>query len=64
VPLLLSDVVMPGMSGRHVAEQLAQTRPGMTVLYMSGDTSDTVVRHGVLEAQMPGARIVRELSVS
>ncbi len=53
VHLLLSDVVMPGMSGRYLAEQLAQTRPGMKVLFMSGYTSDTIVRHGVLEAQMP-----------
>jgi len=53
VHLLLSDVVMPGMSGRHLAEQLAQTHSGMKVLYMSGYTSDTIVRHGVLEVQMP-----------
>ncbi|MFA5909147.1 MAG: response regulator [Vicinamibacterales bacterium] len=53
VHLLLSDVVMPGMSGRQLSEQLAQTHPGMKVLYMSGYTGDTIVRHGVLEAQTP-----------
>jgi CheY-like chemotaxis protein len=53
VHLLISDVVMPGMSGRQLAEQIAQTHPGMKVLYMSGYTSDTIVRRGVLEADMP-----------
>jgi FixJ family two-component response regulator len=41
---------MPGMSGRLLAEQFARTRPGMKVLYMSGYTSDTMLRHGVSEA--------------
>ena len=53
VHLLLSDVVMPDMSGRQLAERLAQTHPGMKGLYMSGYTSDTILRHGVLEARMP-----------
>ena len=53
VHLLLSDVVMPGMSGRVLAEEVAQTRHGMKMLYMSGYTSDTVLRHGVLDATVP-----------
>ena len=48
----LSNVVMPGMGGRHLMS-LAADSSGMKVLYMSGYTSDTIVRHGVLEAQMP-----------
>ena len=49
VHLLLTDVVMPGMSGRDLAIQLQSRIPGIKILYMSGYTDNAIVHHGVLE---------------
>jgi PAS domain S-box-containing protein len=50
VELLLTDVVMPQMNGRELAEQLVKVRPGLKVLYMSAYTDDAVILRGVVQS--------------
>jgi two-component system, cell cycle sensor histidine kinase and response regulator CckA len=53
VHLMVTDVVMPGMSGRRLADQLGQLRPELKVLYMSGYTDDVILRHNVVGESAP-----------
>ena len=46
--LLITDVIMPGLSGRQLAEQVVADHPRLPVLYMSGYTSDVIAQSGVL----------------
>jgi two-component system, cell cycle sensor histidine kinase and response regulator CckA len=49
IHLVVTDVVMPGMSGRELWDRLRVLRPDARVLFMSGSTDDAIARHGVLE---------------
>ena len=50
IDLMITDVVMPGMSGRELADRLLQSRPGMRCIFMSGYTADIIAQRGVLDA--------------
>lgn len=53
IDLLVSDVVMPGMNGLELWSQLKMEQPALPALFMSGWATDAVVRHGILDGQVP-----------
>ena len=53
IQLLVTDVVMPGMSGVDLWQHLREERPGCRVLFLSGWASDAIVRHGVIDSNTP-----------
>jgi two-component system cell cycle sensor histidine kinase/response regulator CckA len=57
IHILLTDVVMPQMNGRQVADHLLAARPGLKVLFMSGYTDAAIVQHGVLQ---PGTHFLQK----
>jgi two-component system cell cycle sensor histidine kinase/response regulator CckA len=52
IDVILTDVVMPGGSGPELTKRLVEQRPALKVIYMSGYTEDTIVRHGVLDPKI------------
>jgi two-component system, cell cycle sensor histidine kinase and response regulator CckA len=57
IDLLFTDLVLPGINGRELAEQIAATHGDVRVLYMSGYTDDAIVRHKVIE---PGTAFLQK----
>jgi CheY-like chemotaxis protein len=57
IDLLLTDVIMPGMSGSQLAEKVLSKRPNTRIVYMTGYTDDMVVQHRVLE---PGVKLLQK----
>ncbi len=52
IDLMITDIVMPGLNGRELAERLSRSNPKMKVLFMSGYTDDKAVRRGVVDANL------------
>jgi two-component system, cell cycle sensor histidine kinase and response regulator CckA len=52
IHLLLTDVVMPGMNGRELAQQVVSMRPDINVVFMSGYTDDVMIHHGALDSRV------------
>lgn len=57
IDLLVTDVVMPGMNGRHLADEATKRRPGLRVLYMTGYSRNAIVHQGRLD---PGVDLIQK----